>query len=570
MQGNLIIESRLTAVTKILCLLVFTCMGIRSQAQNGITPLADTSDKRIDIIQARSMRQITTDTGTVWMTLAGDAIVRQANTLLMGDSIVMNQATGVVEVFGHVHINDGDTVHTYAQYLRYVGNERMAYLKQSVKLTDGKAILTTEDLVYNLQTGIATYQNGGKVINGKTVLTSRDAVYYSDTKDVIFKKDVHLVDPKYDMHADSLRYNTEFKEAYFISPTHIVSTDGVLDTNAGTYNLETGEAVFLGKTIFRDSTRLITGNKMAMDDKNGIIQIEERGKYVDSVNRIIVLGDQILHNKRNNTTLATRKPVMIIYRDNDSTYIAADTLFSGIKKRIPRDSITGMSKRDSALSVKTDSLLHLTRDTLITTPTLVNAEQSTKAGSDSVRFFMGFHHVRIYNDSIQAVSDSLYYTDEDSTFRLFKDPVFWSHDSQVTGDTMVLFTEKQQPKLLQVYFNGLIVNRTKEGLFNQMGGRTIHAYFKDGSIDYARVKGSPAESIYYAQDDDSAYIGLNKSKGDVIDVYFINKALQKVKFINDVSGTLYPMKQIPADVKLLKNFSWRDERRPKTKLELFE
>ena len=80
--------------------------------------------------------------------------------------------------------------------------------------------------------------------------------------------------------------------------------------------------------------------------------------------------------------------------------------------------------------------------------------------------------------------------------------MFWSHDSQVTGDTMILFTEKQQPKLLQVYYKAMMVNRTREGLFNQMGGRTIHAYFKDGSMDYARVKGSPAESIYYAQDDD--------------------------------------------------------------------
>ncbi|HNP54272.1 MAG TPA: OstA-like protein, partial [Ferruginibacter sp.] len=535
----------MTVATKILLFFAFVCIGIFAQAQTITTPVADTSDKRIEIIQARSMRQITTDTGTVWMTLAGDAKVRQANTILMGDSISMNQATGIVEVFGHVHINDGDTVHTYAEYLRYVGDERMAYLKRSVKLTDGKAILTTEDLVYNLQTGIATYQNGGKVINGKTVLTSQDAVYYSDTKDVIFKKDVHLVDPKYDMHADSLRYNTEFKEAYFISPTHIVSTDGVLDTNAGTYNLETGEAVFLGKTIFRDSTRLITGNKMAMDDKNGIIQIEERGKYVDSVNRIIVLGDQILHNKRNNTTLATRKPVMIIYRDNDSTYIAADTLFSGIKKRVRKDSLTTTPNRDSMSLAKSDSLPRMNRDTIITAPTLVNASQAPVANADSVRIFMGFHHVRIYNDSIQAVADSLYYTDEDSTFRLFKDPVFWSHDSQVTGDTMILFTEKQQPKLLQVYYKAMMVNRTREGLFNQMGGRTIHAYFKDGSMDYARVKGSPAESIYYAQDDDSAYIGLNRSKGDVIDVYFLNKELQKVKFINDVSGTLYPMRQIP-------------------------
>lgn len=513
-----------------------------------MVPLSNDTSRTIEIIQALSLRQITLDSGTVLQTLAGNAVVKQGNTTLRGDSIVLNQLTGVAEVFGNVHINDADTVNTYSQYLKYIGNEQTAYLKKNVKLTDGKATLTTEDLVYNIKTGIATYQNGGKVVNGKTVLTSSDAIYYSDTRDVFFKKNVHLVDPKYDMVADSLRYNTAFKEAYFISPTHIVSSDGVLDTRSGTYNLETGEAVFLDKTMYRDSTRMMTGNKMAMDDKNGIIQIEDNGKFVDSVNRVIVLGNQIILDRKNNSFLASRKPVMVLYRDNDSTYIAADTLFSGLRKF------------DSASRQMVTVKDTLKSDTAI----------SRVPAKDSIRYFLAFHHVRIFNDSMQAVCDSLYYSTEDSMFKMFREPVLWSHHSQVTGDTMYLYTEKQQAKLLHVFNNGMMINRTNEGFFNQIGGRTIHAYFRDGNIDFTRVKGSPAESIYYPQDDDSAYIGMNRSRGDVIDIYFVNKELNKVKFVNDVEGTLFPMKQVPSDRKFLKNFHWLDDRRPKHKLELFE
>jgi hypothetical protein len=103
-----------------------------------------------------------------------------------------------------------------------------------------------------------------------------------------------------------------------------------------------------------------------------------------------------------------------------------------------------------------------------------------------------------------------------------------------------------------------------------MAGKTINGYFKNGNIDYIRTKGSPAESIFYPQDDDSAYIGLNRSKGDVIDIIFTNKEINRIKFINDVDGTLYPMNQIPAAIKFLKNFKWQEEKRPKNKLELFE
>ncbi|MEO6671681.1 MAG: OstA-like protein [Ferruginibacter sp.] len=618
-----------------------------------VVPAPQDTLRTIEIISARSQRQITKDT-SVFQTLAGDAKVIQGGTILTGDSIILNQQTGIAEVFGNVHINDGDTMHTYAQYLRYIGNERIAHLQKTVKLTDGKAILTTEDLIYNIGTGIANYSGGGKVINDKTVLTSQDGVYYSDTKDAIFKNNVHLVDPKYNMTADSLRYNTEFRTAYFISPTHIVSKDGIIDTKAGSYNLETGNAVFDSKSSFQDgkSRTSLSGDKMVYEGTTGAVQVEGHGKLVDSVNNLIVLGDQLFINKKNNTFLATRKPVMIFFKDGDSTYVAADTLFSGLRKydtteskiiniidsvkndstksKIPvvKDSLSfdarlamvtnnqtalddslkkkipvvytdrepvihgdtvrikdsslspGTKKNDSTFSIhiKTDSTSIVKKDTssksviITATDTLKQptAVDINKVPKDSIRYFLGFHHVRIYNDSAQAVSDSMYYSTEDSTFKLFGKPVFWNDSTQVKGDTMHLYTENQKPKRLYVFFNGIVVNRTREGFFNQMAGRTINGYFKDGAIDYIRVKGSPAESIFYPQDEDSAYVGMNRSKGDVIDIFFINKELNKIKFINDVDGTMYPLKQIPADLRFLNNFSWEDKRRPKNKLELFE
>ena len=85
-----------------------------------------------------------------------------------------------------------------------------------------------------------------------------------------------------------------------------------------------------------------------------------------------------------------------------------------------------------------------------------------------------------------------------------------------------------------------------------------------------RVKGSQSESIYYAQDNDSAYLGMNRATGDVIDLYFKKDDLKKVLFVNDVKGKFYPMRKIPDDQKLLKDFIWLDDKRPKNKLKLFE
>jgi lipopolysaccharide export system protein LptA len=188
----------------------------------------------------------------------------------------------------------------------------------------------------------------------------------------------------------------------------------------------------------------------------------------------------------------------------------------------------------------------------------------------SVRYFIAFHNVKIFNDSLQSVADSLYYSSEDSIFRLFKNPLVFSSNSQIAGDTIYIYTKNKKADRLYVFENGIIINKLNNRMYNQIAGRTLNGYFKNGELDYMRAKGSPAESVFYPLDDDSAYIGMNRSKGDVIDVHFINKEVNRVKFINNVDGLFYPLRQIPADQRLLKNFLWQDKRRPKNKLELFE
>ena len=535
-------------ILRIILFLICCSYQVAAQQVINVAPSAD-SIRSIRIVQGKSLRLITIDSATAFETIAGDVIIKEGLTTFYCDSATINRRTNIVEAFGNIHINDNDSIHTYAQYLRYVGNERMAYLKKNVKLTDKKGTLYTDDLDYNMRTGIATYKNGGRIVNEKTILTSRDGVYYSDTKDVYFKNNVHLKDPDRDIYTDSLLYNIKTNIATFIAKTRIIGKDGsVTNTNAGTYNLTTGEAIFTNGASFSDSTHSASAKIMAFDKKSNTLQMQGNVKFVDSVNRLIVLGGEAFADLTRNSFLASRKPVMILYRDGDSTYIAADTLFSGLRKydSLERKMITQ-------------------RDTLKTT-LVVKANNA----DTSIRYFLGFHHVRIFNDSLQAVSDSLHYSTIDSTFKLFGEPVVWNGNSQVTGDTLYMYTQNQKPKRLYVFNNGMIINKTAEGLFNQIGGRTLNGYFVDGSIDYVRVKGSPAESIYYPQDDDSAYVGMNRSSGDVIDIYFVKKELNKVKFVNNVDGTLYPIKDIPADKKELRGFKWLDNRRPKNKLELFE
>jgi hypothetical protein len=152
---------------------------------------------------------------------------------------------------------------------------------------------------------------------------------------------------------------------------------------------------------------------------------------------------------------------------------------------------------------------------------------------------------------------------------LYQNPVVWSNGSQVTGDTILLYTKNRKAERFKVFENSFLVSASQDGVYNQVKSTRMDGFFKEGVIDSVRAKGY-AESIYFLQDDDSAYSGINQTQSDVMDVYFIAGDLSKVVFRSSVKGTLWPIKQKQPSEMRLKNFQWLEARRPKSKYELFE
>ena len=480
--------------------------------------------------------------------LAGNVRLRQGTTIFECDSCVINKRNNLFEAFGNVHINDSDTANVYSDHLRYLTDRKIAYLDGNVKLTDGKGVLTTPTLEYDMNTKVGIYRNGGKVVNKETVLTSEEGYYYADLKDVYFKKNVKLKDPSYDLQSDSLLYNTGTEIVRFIAETFVKdSTNRTITTREGFYDKRTGKAEFGQNPIITDKDIQVTGITIKSDDSTGITQIFGRGIIVDTANKTTVLADTIFYNKKNESFLAFAKPLMIVEQEQDSIFIAADTLFSA---------------RLTDLYGAKDSVVR--KDTLRQVKII-----DTKTKDSTDRYFEGFRHVRIFSDSLQAVCDSMFYSFKDSVFRLYDDPVVWSNENQVTGDTILLFTKNKKADRMQVFKNSFIASFIKPEIFNQVKSTRMDAYFIDGTIDSVRARGS-AECVYYIQDEDSAFTGINQSNSELMDVYFKDKELQRVVFRTAVKGTIWPMKQKTPQEMHLQNFRWRDAERPKTKYELFE
>ena len=659
--------------------------GMNGLAQPGTTPAGDSTKKVHILSNTRSLVFQTIDDSTRLTIVTGDVKMRQGTSLFYCDSCVINSRTNVFEAWGRVHINDADTADIYAKHLRYLGNSKLAYLDGNVKLTDGKATLTTPDLEYDMETNIGTYKNNGRVVNQQSVLTSKEGYYYADLKDVYFKKNVLLKDPAYDIETDSLLYNTATQSTRFISQTTIKDSSGrVIKTRDGYYNQQTGKAEFGQRPEIIDGKRYITGNRIAFDDSTGMYQAEGNAIVQDSAQGTTILGGLIYQNRKTDAMLATGKPLMIIKQENDSIYISADTLFSarltdkfgiggiyrdtlGVTDSIvfdstgkARDSVVvrklpGKKEERDSLRTEADSLHQpVITDSTVVMPAEKNVADSTRIDSINVpvmdttvvadslitkadikisskdslpieqvvqknlagakkpdlsrnsrlrpttlpgrhgqqetltkdtlkgtnvmtisesdsanRYFEAYRNVRIFSDSLQSVCDSLFYSFQDSVFRLFKDPVVWAQNSQITGDTILLFTKNKKADKVETFENSFLVNRLEEGAYNQVKSNRMDGWFFEGNIDSVRAQ-SFAECIYYIQDEDSAYTGINQSQSDVIDIYFEEKQLDKVVFRSEVTGTIWPIRLKTPGEMILTGFRWLEERRPKTKYEMFE
>lgn len=533
-----------------------TCLYSNLLAQRLPSGTLAPEGKKIDILSALKYNYQKIDSLNEFVSLVGNVVVQQEKVLFYADSAVLNRQLNILEAFGNVHINDADSIHTYAQYLKYLGKEKKAYLQKKVRLTDGEGTLTTDELEYDATVKIGTYLKGGKLVNKKSTLTSTEGYYYGDTKDVIFKKKVVMIDPDNKINSDTLQYNTSTEIATFTSPTVVynIKDKRTIKTREGFYDMKNKKAELYKRSVIEDSSAIFTADDMAFDDSTGLGEFRGNAVYKskDTAQGFDMIANNIRTNKKTNSMVATQKPILLIKQGADTIYIAADTLYSAKLSELTKNRVVPQVRDASWL----DSVFKQTK--------LIPKDDEDSAD----KFFEAYYNVKIFSDSLQATGDSLFYSLKDSVFRLFKKPIVWAQENQITGDTIYLFIKNKKPERLYVFENSMAINKVDSvDYYNQLRGTTINANFIDGKINDMRAKGN-AENVYYAQDEEKNFIGVNKSSADVIDVFFEDSKPQKVVFLRNLEGTTYPMRSTNHEDLKIRGFKWLETIRPKSKYDL--
>jgi len=170
-------------------------------------------------------------------------------------------------------------------------------------------------------------------------------------------------------------------------------------------------------------------------------------------------------------------------------------------------------------------------------------------------------NVKIYKTDLQAICDSLIYSEADSIFNFYKQPIIWSDTSQFSADTINIQMANEKIDQIDMIKNAFMINSPDEENFNQIKGKDITAFFENDDVRRMNVVGN-AESVYWARDDDDAYIGANKVLCSSMLMYFGNNEVEDIRFYNKPDGNFTPMNQVKKSEIQLAGFKWVKDERP--------
>lgn len=459
----------------------------------------------------------------------GNVVFTQNQTTIYCDSAEIFRAKNTLQAYGRIRITEGDSVTVTAKSLSYDGNEKVAYLRRDVVFTKlNQATLYTDKLNYYRPINVAKYYDGGKLVDSTNTLTSKKGYYDVNNNMASFKTDVVSFNKDYTLHSDTLQYNSKTKIVYFRDSTHIVDKDGqtaiyqsgFYDTNKKNSNLDEGD--------IETQSYKMKGDKYFLDDLRKFY----KAKF--------------------NVVMTSKEEKMVIYGD-DGDY----------------DKLNGISKvYGNAYVAKVDDksdTLFLSADTLV----------SIESKDPRKKRLLAYNHVKIWKSDMQGIADSLVYVPHDSTLYMYKDPVLWNMENQMTGDSVRLLIKKKKINKIYLINNSFVVSQDSLTNFNQIKGRKMIASFNDSTISNVVVNGN-GENIYFALDEqelktDSALykisyvMGMNKIICSNMKINFVAGKIDNVTFYKDPDAKFIPPHEIKEEDTKLKGFVWRQKERPEKK-----
>ena len=454
--------------------------------------------------------------------LIGNVRLRYENAILTCDS-AYKFPNGNFDAYSRVHVTKGDTLQLFGDYLSIVKGENEVVLRDNIRLIDKDMTLTTNDLVYDLTTGKARYVNGGTIQSrqNNNVLTSKIGVYDKETEFFSFRKQVVLTNPEYTIKSDTLRYHNLTEIAYVEGPTTITTKESTITCKQGWFNTRSEESRFSRGAEVLSGSNILRGDSLVFDNRRNYGEVFRNVFMRDTTSNYYITGNYGWHDEMNLKSLVTDSAMMVQVMDGDSLFLHADTL-----RAVP------------------DSLQR--------------------------RRVLAYHHVKFFKTDLQGKCDSLVFAEQDSTLRMFVDPILWSDENQISGTTIRLLIYGSQIHRMDIDSEALVVSEEGPDMYNQIAGRELVGLFKDSKLHRIDVDGN-SQVVYYPEGSaPGTAVGVNRADCSGLTIFVDDNRIVKVVMRGSPSGGLHPMSKAAASDRKLERFFWDTTNRPLDRMGIFQ
>ncbi len=457
-----------------------------------------------------------------YQVLNGNVKFRKGDMYMYCDSAHFFDKQNSLHAFGHVKMEQGDTLFVYSDILYYDGMQELAKLRYNVRMENRNVTLFADSLDYDMIANIGYYFEGGKIVDDKNELTSVYGQYAPDTKDSEFLFDVVLTNDRYVMRTDTLFYNTNTHIADIVGYTTIVSDSNIIYTDKGWYNTENEKSTLYNRSlIVGKDNQTLTGDTIYYDRNTGYGEVFGNMVLVDSAKSTTIEGGYGYYNEKTDESFATKRALALEYSKKDTLYLHGDT----IKTYILPD--------------------------------------------DSSRVMCAYPSVRFYRIDVQGLCDSISFMSRDSMMYMHRHPILWNEERQVMGNVIqVHFNDSTVDKAYLPEY-GLLAEHVDEEFYNQLSGKEMTAYFEEQDMRRLDVSGN-VMSIMLPMENDSTYNKLINAEGSFLIVNMRNRKMEKLNLWPDVTGKVTPLFLAKKSQYYLKGFKWYGGIRPKDKNDIFD
>lgn len=435
------------------------------------------------------------------------------------------QKKNFFKAIGNVLIKQGDTITQTSKYADYDANTKQALSWGDVVLRDKTMTLTTDTLQFDRINQKLYYRSYATIRDNTNTLKSKNGNYYLTNKKFTATTRVTVENPEHFIKSNHLDYYTNSGLAYLYGPSTITNTknQNKLYAEKGFYNTKTDISHFTKNAILYLKERTVEGDSLYYDKNKGFASATNNIQIIDTIQNFVSKGNYAELFEKKDSLFIIKKAVAISIVDKDSMFIHGDTLL-----------VTGKSKK---------------------------------------RIIRTYHNVKIFKSDLQGKCDSIFTNEETGLTKMYRNPVLWSEENQITGDSIFLQSNLETEKLdsLKVYNNAFIVSKDSLSIdnFNQIKGRNMFGKFDENKLKFLLVKGN-AESVYYNRNEQTQELEtITKEISSNIEFTLEKGEVVSIKYLTQSDGKTYPPSMFPEDQKILKGFIWRENEQPKRKEDIF-